>query len=85
MTFDQYEFTLGSWWASAVINGDYSGLTDSEEKQLTVFMAEYQDKHPRGHWDGFSEEDSQGFTRDEITGLGGDCYKVRYMFPVVQS
>lgn len=82
MNFDNYEFNLGSFWASAVINGDTSSLTDSEETQLDAFMAEYQAKQPGGHWDGFDESDYQGFSRDEITGLGSDCYKCRYVFPV---
>ena len=82
MKFDCYEFTLGSWWASAIINGDYSSLTDKETASLNDFMTVYATDHPGGYWDGFAEEDSRGFCRDEITGLGGDCYKVRYYFPL---
>jgi len=81
--WDYYEFTLGSWWASAIINGDYSGLTDDESARLDEFMRDRIPTGLRGHWDGFDEEtDYRGFTRDEITGLAGDCYKARFMFMV---
>jgi hypothetical protein len=73
--FEQYEFTLGSWWASAIINGDYSSLTTDECATLNNWL-EANSVGP-GHWDGFGEEDSLGFTTDEITGLKGDCYRVR--------
>ena len=83
MRFDSYEFTLGGWWASAIINGDTSGLTEKEAAQLADWQSDFHVNHPKGHWDGFSEDtDSMGFCRDEITGLAGDCYKVRYYFPL---
>ena len=31
---DFTHFTLPAYWASALINGDYSGLTDDDEKEL---------------------------------------------------
>lgn len=31
--------TLPAYWASALINGDYSGCTDSEEKEINDFLA----------------------------------------------
>jgi len=82
--FDYYEFTLGNWWSSAIFNGDYSGLNDEEIAQLESFMesAIPVERRARGHWDGFSEEDSLGFCRDDVTGLGGDCYKARFYFPM---
>lgn len=77
--WDQYEFRLGSWWATAIINGDYSGLSDQETAQLDQWIASQE--LPNGHWDGFDEEkDSLGFSRDDITGMAGDCYRVRYHF-----
>ena len=82
MPFDTIEFQLGGWWASALINGDTSGLTDKEERQLAAFVAEVQTENPGGYWDGFAEEDSQGFCRDDITDLAGECYTVCYVFPV---
>lgn len=77
MNFEQYDFQLGDWWASAIINGDYSGLSDGEEAELDAWLAA--NSIGEGHWDGFGEEDSLGFCRDDITGLGGDCYRVRRM------
>jgi hypothetical protein len=31
-------FTLPSHWACAIINGDYSGLSDEEEKEIDAFL-----------------------------------------------
>lgn len=83
MKFDHYEFRLGDWWASAIINGDESGLTDKESAELAAFITGTipAARLARGHWDGFAEDDSLGFCRDEITGLGGDCYRARFYFP----
>lgn len=81
MQFDYYEYQICGAYASAIINGDYSGLSDEEERQLNDFLASV----PRndGHWDGFDEEeDSCGFSRDDVSGLLGDCYKARYYFPL---
>lgn len=32
-------YRLPAYWASALINGDYSGLTDAEEIQVNEFLA----------------------------------------------
>ena len=32
-------YTLPAYWASALINGDFSGLEDSEEKEINDFIA----------------------------------------------
>lgn len=77
---DYVEFTLSDHWASAVINSDYSGLSDEEERQLDAFLQAVAAERGAGHWDGWAEEDSQGFDRDEITGLRGDCSRARYHF-----
>lgn len=35
---DYYTFNIASHYASAIVNGDYSGLDDAEEKELNEFL-----------------------------------------------
>lgn len=58
--WDYYEFSIGEHFVSAIINGDYTGLNDEEEKQLNDFLADYTD----GHW---GHEDLIGFSDDYRT------------------
>ena len=77
MEFEQYDFRLGDWWASAIINGDYSSLTSEECATLETWLKN--NAPGRGHWSGFNEEeDSLGFTTDDISGLKGECYKATW-------
>lgn len=55
--WDYYEFSIGEHFVSAIINGDYSGLNDEEEKQLDEFLLDF----PVGHW---GYEDLIGFSDD---------------------
>jgi len=75
---DFYEFQIGDFWASAIINGDESGLTDDESKMLKAWHDNLPDVD--GHIDGFDESDSLGFCIDDITGLFSECYRVRLVF-----
>ena len=79
MKFETYEYTLGDWWACALINGDETGLSDAESEQLDAWIASQTWAGKAYHFDGFSEEDSQGFCRDDVTGLAGDCYTFRVL------
>jgi len=36
---DTVEYILPAYWASALINGDLSGLSDEDEKQLEAFTS----------------------------------------------
>jgi hypothetical protein len=78
MKFDHYTYILADHWVSAIINADYSGLDDAEEKQLTEWLAE--NHKPQGHW-GISDEEGF-FARDEISGLHANCITVRQYFPL---
>lgn len=78
MNFEVYECTLGVWWASAIINGDYSGLSDDEERQLNDWLNYVHDSYGDGHWDGFEES---WFGLDEISGLYGEVSDALYLVP----
>lgn len=76
MNFDQYDHQVSGHFASALINGDYSGLNDKEEKQLAAWIE--RNTIGPGHWAGFNEwDDDCGFSRCEITRLMSDCFTVR--------
>jgi hypothetical protein len=81
MEFETFEFRLSGHWASAIINGDYSGLSDDEAEQLNSWINN--NTPGGGHFDGFSEDDdSLGFCRDNVSGLMADCFRVRYLQPI---
>ena len=78
MNFEVYEFTLGAWWASAIINGDFSGLNDDEEQELKDWLNHVHDSYGDGYWDGFEES---WYGLDEISGLYGTVCEARYLVP----
>ena len=73
-----YKYTLGSQFASAIVNNDYSGLSDSEGKELDYFIENlpkhyhYKTKQHK-NFDMVDYEQEPNFDRCEITGLMGDC------------
>jgi len=54
--FEQIEYNLPDFWASAIINDDWSGLSDEESNQLRNFL-ESEDLGD-GHW---NIEDQEAF------------------------
>ena len=78
MQFETFEYWIDGAYLSAIYNGDYSGLTDSDERDLDAFL----DNIPRGngHWSG-ADEDTRSFRRDDVSGLFGDCYKCYWHIP----
>jgi len=42
-TFQTYKLHLPNFWASALINSDYSGLEPEDEKELNDFIEHWQD------------------------------------------
>jgi len=75
MKFDYYAFFVSEHYLSALINGDYSGLSDQEEAELNAWI----DSLPvSGHFDVISEESD--FKQCDISELHADCYEVRLYF-----
>ena len=68
---DTYSFAICSAYAPAIINGDYSGLSDSEERLLNNFLEGIVADLGFGIWD-IAHAESE-FARDEVTGLMADC------------
>jgi hypothetical protein len=83
MKFDYYQYDISAHFVGAIIYGDYSGLTDSEVKELDLFM----DNLPvdNGHFD-IVDYDGEGFfSRCEISGLYSDCLNFRLFFPLNEA
>ena len=85
MKFDYYTFNMGAHFLSAIINGDYSGLSDQDETDLNRFMDNLPDEFQLrgGHFD--LVEDEGNFSRCEVCGLYADCVEVRLYFPIPEA
>ncbi len=81
MKFDYYQYEISAHFASAIINGDYSGLTDKEIKEIDLFMDNLPVKN--GHFDLVEGEDN--FSECEVSGLFDDCIEARLYFPINEA
>ena len=80
MKFDYYAYHLASHYLPALINGDYTGLTDWEEAELKAWV----DSLPvSGHFEVISEESD--FKQCDICELHADCYEVRLYFQTQEA
>jgi hypothetical protein len=72
---DNLIFTISAHYASAIVNGDYSGLEDHEEKELNGFldylMREF-NSNDLQLTDYYLESDGD-FNRCEISNLQANC------------
>ena len=83
MKFDYYQYEISAHFASAIINGDISGLIDSDIKELDLFMSNL--PVDNGHFD-LVDYDGEGFfSRCEISGLYSECLNFRLYFPLNEA
>ena len=83
MKFDYYQYEISAHFASAIINGDDSGLTNTEISEINRFMDELPVKN--GHFD-LVDYDGEGFfSRCEISGLYSECLNFRLYFPLNEA
>jgi hypothetical protein len=70
-----YIFTISSTYASAIVNGDYTGLEDNEEKELNEFLAYLKREYGNSSLvlTDYYEHNEPDFNRDDVTNLWGDC------------
>ena len=75
----EYTYTIADHYLSALINADYSGLSDDEEIELNDFIKSMP-KHFHGKakmYPSFDIQDEEGsFDIDEVSGLHANCYTV---------
>jgi hypothetical protein len=70
---DNYIFNIASHYACAIVNNDYTGLNDAEEKELNAFLDYLQQEYGTANLE-LSDYDSEGnFCRDEVSNLMGNC------------
>ena len=81
MEFDYYQYEISGHYASAIINGDESGLSPAEISDLNAFMAELPVSN--GHFDVMEGESN--FARCEVSNLHDDCLNFRLYFPLVSG
>lgn len=80
-----YDYVLGAHFASAIVNGDYTGLSDSEANDLNQFIAglpnhyHYKTKQFK-NLDLVDYCENPSFSRCEITGLHSDCLTFRLTY-----
>jgi len=79
---EYYDFIISQHFLSALINGDFSGLSDSDNKDLLKFESKKQEFLPEnfshGHWS-YDSEEEPSFRRCQITGLLSDCIEIEYI------
>ena len=70
-------YTLPSYWACPLINGDYSGCSDAEEKEINAWLA----RHPElgGALDCDDENEFQ--RTNDANDIGGSV--MTFTFPVI--
>jgi hypothetical protein len=78
MLNDYYQYTISDHFSSAIINHDFSGLDDKEDRQLQDFLGSTPQNLMAGTWDIVDYEG--GFDRCEVSGLGANCVTIRLYF-----
>jgi hypothetical protein len=78
---DYYTFNIASHYASAIVNGDYSGLDDAEEKELNKFLDNLNNYMGVENTvmdlmlDDYAQDSY--FDIDEVSGLYADCIEFK--------
>jgi hypothetical protein len=73
---DYYEETIAEHFLPAIINADYTGLSDPEAAELDAFLMTF-----CALPDLFiTTDDEPSFAVDAVTKLHADCYTVRFYF-----
>lgn len=74
------EYTVSEAFASAIINGEWDGLSKEDAATLDAWLTT-QAHEGASFIDGFGELDYKGFTKCDLTNLNSMCYEVRVFFP----
>lgn len=63
------EYLLPAYWASALINDDWTGTSDEEEHEIKHWL----DWEQPGYCCSVSDEEASFHWKNDATDLGGDC------------
>jgi len=80
MNFTQHTFTVLTEFLPALINDDFSGLTESEDVRVSEFISTVRDQYGIGHFDCDPNETAE-FTKCEIIDARGMCVTLTYNTP----
>ena len=72
-----FTYSIAECFLSALINGDDSGLDESESQALDDFQAHVIESHGVGHWS--VNDEYVEFARDEVTGLRANCINAEWV------
>lgn len=68
MAIEVIKYRLPVYWAGALVNGDYTGLSDEEEQKINNFLKQT-DGYPVG-----VEWETEGFySHNDANSIAGDC------------
>jgi hypothetical protein len=79
MLNDYYEFNIAGHWLPALVNDDFSGLSDAEANEVEEFIYPYIKSLP-DLTVAVMFDDGASFARDAVSDLYADCYTVRLYF-----
>lgn len=78
MPKDRIELKLPDWALCALVNDDYSGLTDSDSAEIIRFKAAMEKAHGPGYITVDTETDYGFCKANSINALGTNCYAGYY-------
>ena len=76
---DLIDYTLPDWAVAALVNADYSGLTDEEAEELDAFSNRVKEKYGNAHFmlGDIDGEDDLGFVKStDLNNMGANAYRV---------
>jgi hypothetical protein len=76
MKFDQYEYTISEHLLAAIIDGDYSDLSDAQMDELDTWLNTRQERGANWDTNGYVH-----FARCEVTNLMNDCVQLLQHVP----
>jgi hypothetical protein len=79
MLNDYYEFNIAGHYLPALINDDFTGLSDNEAKEVDSFII-WGLKQLPDMTATVVDEEGENFCQCEISGLYAQCYTVRFYF-----
>ena len=72
MLIEYDTFSIAEHWVTAIEYGDYSGLTDDDEKELEQFLSTLPCGPVSWSWSHDTE-----FSKDAVSGLMANCVEAR--------
>lgn len=81
MQFDEITYILPMYWASYIVNADYSGLEDNEQEEIDQFLA----REGLGAASVQVSEDYFFKHTNDANNLGNDCCEYTFFLPVKES